>query len=140
MTGVEVAVGVLFAWAVRRARHVGGRVEAETDRIVDAGLDRVHSIVSQALGENDPVLARVEQEAEDGREELSPRTRQRLQLALEDAAEQDPAFAAALAQALAEVREADRQAGGHALTGNTFHGPTAIQVGDHNEQTNTFGA
>ncbi|SNQ50911.1 conserved hypothetical protein [Frankia canadensis] len=140
MTGIEIAVGVVFAWAVRRARRVGERMEEETGRIVDAGLDRVHDLVSQALGEDDPVLAHVEEEAQAGAGELSERTRQRLSLALEDAADRDRAFAAALAQAVAVAQSADQQAGGHVLSGNTFAGPTAIQVGDHTTQTITFGA
>ncbi|CAJ64061.1 hypothetical protein; Putative chromosome partition protein [Frankia alni ACN14a] len=134
-----MAVGVLAAWALRKARRVGGRVDAETDRVVDAGLDRVHDLVSQALGEGDPVLARVAEEAQNTGE-LSARTRQRLQLALEDATDHDPAFAAALAEAVEQVRAAASTSGGHTLAGNLFTGPAAIQQGDHNQQTNTFGA
>ncbi|MCK9897004.1 hypothetical protein [Frankia sp. AgB32] len=62
------------------------------------------------------------------------------QLALEDAAEHDPTFAEALTEAVAQVRDAAGQGGGHSLTGNLFTGNTAIQQGDHNQQTNSFGA
>ncbi|WP_231861461.1 MULTISPECIES: chromosome partitioning protein [Frankia] len=141
MTGIEIAVGVLAAWALRKARRVGDRVDGgidtETDRLVDAGMDRVHDLVSGVLGENDPVLARVEEETQDTGE-VSVRTRQRLALALEDATDHDPAFAAALAQAVEQVRAATTSGGGHSLVGNLFTGPTAIQQGDHNRQTNTF--
>jgi len=140
VTGIEMAAGLLFVWATRRARRVGGGLDAEADRMLDAGLDRVHDLVSEALGGQDPVLARLEEEAQAGGEALSPRTRQRLELALEDAAGRDPGFAAALDQAVAEVQTADRRFGGQVLRGNLFTGPTALQVGDHNTQTNAFGA
>ncbi|MFG3430374.1 hypothetical protein [Streptomyces californicus] len=46
-----------------------------------------------------------------------------------------------LADALREL-EAEFAAppGGGTLRGNTFHGPTAVQTGDHNQQTNDFGS
>lgn len=147
MTGIEVAVGVLFAWAVRKARRVAGRVDAEADRALDAGMDRVHELVSRALGDNDPVLTRLGEEARAGLDQPSERTRQRLALALEDAGDQDPGFADALARAVAQVQQVQQvQAAsghsgiGHLVTGATFHGPAALQVGDHNQQTNTFGS
>ncbi|MFB7337781.1 hypothetical protein ACFC00_40230 [Streptomyces adustus] len=105
MTGVEIAVGYLCAWLVGKARRVAGRADAEVDRGLDAGMDRLHELVSAKLGA-DPALARAREEAGAGQGEPSERTRQRLVLALEDAAETDQDFAAALKQALAAVREA----------------------------------
>ncbi|OHV27674.1 MULTISPECIES: hypothetical protein [Pseudofrankia] len=138
MTGIEVAVGVLFAWAVRKARRVGAQADAEVDRAVDAGMDRVHELVSRALGE-DPALGRLQEEAQAGAVELSERTQQRVARAVEDAAERDPGFAAALDQAVRDLQAAAARAGGATVSGTTFFGPTAMQVGDHNQQTNTFG-
>jgi len=139
MTGIEVAVGVLFAWAVRKARRVGAQADAEVDRALDAGMERIHDLVGRALGE-DPALGRLEEEADAGAVELSARTRQRVALAVEDAAERDPAFAAVLDQAVRDLQAtAARMGGGTTVSGNLFFGPTAMQVGDHNEQTNTFG-
>lgn len=139
MTGVEVAVGFLFAWAVRKARRVGGQADAEVDRALDAGMDRLHDLVGRTLGA-DPALARLEEEAAAGQVEPSPRTRRRAVLAVEDAGERDPAFAAALERAVQELRAAAARAGGGpTVSGNLFAGPTAMQVGDHNQQTNTFG-
>jgi hypothetical protein len=37
-----VAVGYLFAWLVRKAKRAGGRADAEADRVVDAGMNRLH--------------------------------------------------------------------------------------------------
>ncbi|MFC1412941.1 hypothetical protein ACEZCY_08505 [Streptacidiphilus sp. N1-12] len=99
MTGIEIAVGCVFAWAVRKARRVGGKADAEFDRALDAGLEQVHELVSRKLGD-DSVLQRVREEAEAGQAELSPRTSQRLALALEEEAERDGGFALALQQAV----------------------------------------
>ncbi|MEV7344259.1 hypothetical protein [Streptomyces sp. NPDC093544] len=42
-------------------------------------------------------------------------------------------------RALAE-ESADRSPGRGVVSGNTFSGPTALQVGDHNQQDNHFGS
>ncbi|SNQ50910.1 NB-ARC domain protein [Frankia canadensis] len=134
MNGIDTAVGAVFTWMVRQERHVGEQAHADTDRIVAPALGRVHDLVREALGEDDPVLARVRQEARDGREQPTDRTRRRLRLALEEAADQDPVLAAALARAAVDVGRARRQAGGRGLIGSLFHGPTAVQMGDRNNQ------
>jgi len=140
MTGIELAVGYLFAWAVRRARPVAERATEEVDQALAAGMDRLHDVVAARLGP-DPALQRVAEEAGSGLEEPTERTRRRLTDSLEDAAERDPEFAAALAEAVAGVRAAEGTGdAGRAVGGNTFNGPTAFQVGDHNTQTNTFGS
>ncbi|MGW3141465.1 hypothetical protein [Streptomyces sp. NPDC001139] len=94
MTDVEIAVGYAFAWLVGKARRVAGRADMEVDRGLDAGMDRLHELISVKLGD-DPALQRAQAEAGAGLEEPSQRTRQRLELALEDAAEHDAGFAAA---------------------------------------------
>ncbi|MEW1862877.1 hypothetical protein AB0399_21360 [Streptomyces sp. NPDC088194] len=128
VTGVEIAVGYLFAWLVRKAGRVGRRADAEVDRGLDAGMDRLHELVSARLGA-DPALERARQEAEAGRPEPSERTRRRLTDALDDAAEHDEDFARALARAVEELRAAgpidtatrtgtaSASDGGHANTG-----------------------
>ncbi|WP_201777565.1 hypothetical protein [Streptacidiphilus jiangxiensis] len=137
MTGIEIAVGYVFAWLVRKAKRVGGRADQEVDRGLDAGMDRVHDLVSRKLGE-DPALARAAQEAAEGREEPTERTRRRLTDSLEDAVEHDPGFAEALETLIAQLQAAAGPGGG-AVSGNIFTGPTAIQIGDHNRQDNRFG-
>jgi hypothetical protein len=105
--GVEVAVGFVFAWLVRKAKRVGGRADGEVDRGLDAGMDRLHDLVSRRLGQ-DPALERAGEDAAEGRDELSERTRRRLTDSLEDAAERDPGFGRALAD-LVEVSPHDSQ-------------------------------
>ncbi|MEN3307603.1 MAG: hypothetical protein V7603_3805 [Micromonosporaceae bacterium] len=96
MTGVELVAGYLVAWAVRKARRVAGRADAQVDRALDAGLDRLRDVVSQRLP-GDAALARLAAEAAE-RGDVSERTRQRVALAVEEAAEQDPRFAATVAE------------------------------------------
>ncbi|MFF8968323.1 hypothetical protein [Streptomyces sp. NPDC014995] len=38
------------------------------------------------------------------------------------------------------ARDFGSEPSGGAVTGNTFHGPTAVQTGDHNRQENHFGS
>ncbi|MEU9022700.1 hypothetical protein [Actinomadura sp. NPDC048394] len=141
MTGLEIAVGYLFAWAVRKARRVAGRADQEVDRGLDAGMDRLHDLVSRKLG-NDPALARLSDEAEAGRQEPRPRTGQRVVLALEDAAEGDTEFADALQQVVEQLLAASNPSagvsaseGGQAVGGNVDiradHGSAAaLTMGD----------
>ncbi|SEG57145.1 hypothetical protein SAMN05216223_106321 [Actinacidiphila yanglinensis] len=67
MTGVDVAVGYVFAWLVRKARRVGGRADADVDRGLDAAMNRLHDPVSRKLGA-DPALERAAEEAQQARE------------------------------------------------------------------------
>jgi hypothetical protein len=127
VTGIEIAVGYLFAWAVRKARRVGERADGEVDRVLDARMDRLHELVSQRLGEV-TVLDTLAEEAESGQAQLSERTSTRVRLALEQAAEQDPEFAEALRGLVQELHElttgsATGGAANNAISGGTFSGP-----------------
>lgn len=105
MFGAELAVGYVFAWAVRKARRAAGAADGVVDQAVDAGVERVHQLVAERLG-GERALARVEDEAAAGTGELSPQARQFLQLALEDAAGRDAAFARALEDAVTAAQAA----------------------------------
>ncbi|MFJ9841668.1 hypothetical protein ACIRYZ_14595 [Kitasatospora sp. NPDC101155] len=128
MTGIEIAVGYLFAWAIRKASRVGDRVDAEVDYVLDEGMNRLHDLVSGKLGE-DPALRKLAEEAEAGQDQLSNRTGDRVRLALEEAAEQDPQFAGALEGLIEELHALDRPAGATAgsvsntISGGTQYGP-----------------
>lgn len=108
VAGLELVVGYLIAWVVRKARRVGDRLEDETDKVLDAGLDRLHGLIAQKLGD-DTALRQLEVEAEDN-QEVPPRTRKRAQLALEDAADRDHEFADQLEAALRELESSAVQA------------------------------
>jgi len=110
MTGVEIAIGYVFAWAVRKARRVAGRADAEVDLALDGAMDRVHGVVARRLG-NDPELERLEAEAAAGQDEPSALTRQRVEATVSRAVAQDAGFARDLDEAVAAVQEAARAAG-----------------------------
>lgn len=127
MTGIEVVVGFLAAWAVRKARRVGDQADAEVDRVLDTAMDRLHETVSRRL-EGDPALRRLELEASEGID--NPRTRQRVELALDEAAEQDTQFAdtiSVLAEEISQRLRTPPMPGGHTASGNT--NSTVVQAG-----------
>jgi hypothetical protein len=115
VTGVEIAVGYVCAYLVRKARRAAGQVDAEVDRAVDVGLERVHDLVSGALGE-DPALRRAEEQAAAG--DVSERTRRRLTDAVDEATEDDTAFADALQEAVEQVKRAAQASGTVIATGD----------------------
>lgn len=99
--GLEIVVGFLVAWAAGKAKRVAKRADGVVNEVLDAGVDRIREIVTAKLG-GDPALAQLRLEvAEKG--DVSPRTQARVQLALEEAADQDPQFAEQLRTAISQV-------------------------------------
>lgn len=98
MTGVEIAVGYLAVYAWRKARRVAGRADEIIDEGLDAGLDRLQALIEDRLGADDPVLKKLQAQAGANLDTIAvtPRTRERIRLALEDEAEVDPGFGAQL--------------------------------------------
>lgn len=107
--GAEIVVGFLIAWMVRKASRVGKRADQLADQVLDAGLDRLEQVIHTKLG-GDSAVQRLQVEAAD-RGEVSDRTRTRVELAVEEAAEDDPDFAASLQAVLAEVTQAVERGG-----------------------------
>ncbi len=103
MMGLELVVGYLTAYAVQKARRVGRRVDSEVDHVIDEGLDKLHEIVSEKLGD-DPALLQLEREAEEGIENF--RTAERVRLALEDAGDTDAEFTRRIEEAVAQLKAA----------------------------------
>jgi len=141
VTGVELAVGYVIAWAIRKAQRVAGRADGEVDQVLDAGMDRLHKLVVTRLG-TDPALEQALTEAGSNQEDVTDRTRMRFLLALEEQAQQDPVFAAVLEETVAKVHGLAGAAGPavRAVHANSFNGQNAVQFGDCNTQHNTFGA
>jgi len=114
VVGAEIAVGYVFAWLVRKARHAGQRADGQVDSALDAGVDRLgeklHDLVAGRL-HGDAALERLTAEAQQGPEAPSPRVAQRVALALEDAADDDPDFGTALEDLVRQLQEAERTAG-----------------------------
>lgn len=107
MTGLEIVVGWLAGYAWRKARRAAGRADAEVDRAIDAAMDRLHEMVDTRLGD-DPALRRLASEAGQDLDTMttSERTRQRVALALADAADDDPVFAQQLRDLVTQLRQA----------------------------------
>jgi hypothetical protein len=130
VTGLEVVVGFLVAWVVRKARRVGGQADAVVDEVLDASMNRLHKVVTAKLG-TDPALELLEFEAaETG--EVGTRTQARVRMSLEEAVESDPSFAQELTAAVREAQVASGQAvaGDHAVAINGgVHGGAGITIG-----------
>ena len=132
-----VIAGYVIAWAVQKARRVGGRLDAEADTVIDAGLDRLHEVVAVKLGGH-PVLAELEEEAGGGGGdggEVSELTRQQVELALTAAAQKDEAFGQAVTELVARLREAEQAAGRPVIAG----AGSAVFAGDAHAQAEHGG-
>jgi len=128
MTGIEVAVGCLIAWVARKATRVGVRADTEVDQVLDAGMDKLHELITDKLG-SDPALAKLRAEVERDAT-VTTRTRDRVRLAVEDAADSDPEFAARMDSLVARIQQAEAAtalAGSH---GTAVAGDVTIQADD----------
>jgi hypothetical protein len=111
-----VVAGYLSAWAIRKARRVGERLDRESDAAIDGGLDRLHEVVAAKLAGH-PALAELVEEAQSaGDGDLVPANiRSQVELALEWAAGKDDAFRQAVTELVARLRAAE-EAAGHPVT------------------------
>lgn len=134
MTGLELVAGYLIAWGVRKLKRAGKRLDEETDEVMDAGLERLHEAIASKLG-TDPALVKLDADVARGTEP-SDRTLRRVQDAVEEAAEEDPGFAALVEELLARLEE--ERNGAPSVAGIDLRGASGVQVGNHNTQTNTF--
>ncbi|MFE2839245.1 hypothetical protein ACFXI6_51375 [Streptomyces mirabilis] len=107
---MEIAVGYVFAWALGKAKRVGRRADADVDTALDNAMDHLDTLVRRKL-HGDPALHELTEQAQAEREAPRERTRERVRLALEDAAEQDPAFAGELDHAVKQVQAHARATG-----------------------------
>lgn len=130
MVGTEIVVGYLFGWALRKARRAGARADEHVDTAVDEAVDRLgeklHHVVEGRLGK-DPALERLYEETRQGLEAPTPRTAQRVALALDDAAEQDADFAASIDALVRQLRDAAAAAPGIGIS--VTHAPEGMAVG-----------
>jgi hypothetical protein len=127
MVEIGLAAGYLIAWAMRKARRVAGRLDAEADGMLDAGLDHLHEVVANKLGSH-PVLAELVEEADavGDASEVSDLTRERLVLELTAAARKDDAFGQTLRELTAQLRETGQTGGAVIASGER----AAVFTGD----------
>jgi hypothetical protein len=132
VTGIEVAVGLLVAWLARKAKRVGQRADTEVDTVLDAGMDRLHDLVTSRLG-SDTAMVKLHAEAQTG--QVSDRARDRVTAALEDTTEADPQFARQLQDLVEQVQALAAQAGGDTVVAGAGG---AVMTGDlHNTGSGT---
>jgi hypothetical protein len=101
---VEVVVGLVIAWVIAKVRRAAVRADGVVDQALDAAVDRVGDLVTTRLA-GDSAVAQLEVEAVE-KGGVSDRTRQRVQLAVEDAVEKSPGFGRELEAAVAAVHAA----------------------------------
>jgi hypothetical protein len=111
----SVVTGYVIAWAARKARRAAGRVDAETDALIDAGLDKLHAAVALKLGDH-PALVDLEDESSSCGV-ISELTRQQIELALTAAARRDDAFGGEVTELLGQVRAAEAATGVSVIAG-----------------------
>ena len=111
-----VAAAYVIAWAVRKGRRIGRRLDAEADEVIDANLDRLHELVAAKLVHH-PVLADLEEEAATGSGEVSELTRQQVELAITAAAGKDDTFGQAVTELIARLHDAEQASGRPVIAG-----------------------
>ncbi|QUQ64594.1 hypothetical protein JJ691_23140 [Kutzneria sp. CA-103260] len=124
-------MGFLIAWTVRKANRAGKQADEIVDKAIDLTLERVHDVVVTKLG-SDPSLERLEAEAADTGQ-VADRTKARVQLALEDAAEDDAEFAHRLDKVVRQAQDA----GAATVLATVSHG--GVVVGGNNTGTISTG-
>ena len=139
MTGIEVVVGYLAAYAWRKARRIAGRADAVVDQGLDAGMDRLHEMVADKLG-LDPALQQLETQAGSDLEavKVPERTIERVRLALLDEVEKDPGFGTGLEELVARLQVLEEKSGTR-VTSVTASGKRAIAVGGDNSGITSTG-
>lgn len=96
--GLEMAVGLLIAWFARNSGRGWPRLAGVTEEAMNAVLDKAHDVIIRKLGEDSAITQLESEVAATG--DAGTRTQTRVRLAIEEAAEQDKAFAAELESAL----------------------------------------
>ncbi|MFD9124864.1 hypothetical protein [Kitasatospora sp. NPDC059571] len=153
MTGVEVAAAMVFAWAVRKARRVGGKADGIVDDTIEELGNRAHDSVMGRLRGRAAVEA-AQAEAEQALPVLAPEVRTGLERAIAEALEADPALQAALDQLADAVRQArggaplasvanvsvrrDTYSNDTTHTTNNFHDKAVVSSGANAEVNVTF--
>jgi hypothetical protein len=126
---VEVAIGLLVSWVISKATRAAHRADGVVDHVVDAGVDRVGQLILTKLG-GDPAVGQLEAEASE-QGQVSDRTRKRVELAVEEAAERDQEFAVALTAAVEAAQTGGTVAstGGVAVSGGVHSTGSGTAIG-----------
>lgn len=112
----SVVAGYVIAWVVRKARLAAGRLDAQVDTAIDAGLDKLHTAVTAKL-DGHPVLPELAEEAASESGQVSELTYQQVELAVTAAARRDEVFARTVTDLLAQVQAAEQATGRSVVAG-----------------------
>jgi hypothetical protein len=134
----SVVAGYVIAWALRKVRRVGSRLDAEADSAIDAGLDKLHEVVAAKLGTH-PALDDLNEEAADEDGQVSELTRQQVELAITAAARKDDGFGQTVSDLTARIKAAEQRAGVSVLTGAGGRVFTGDAHADANNGAIAFG-
>ncbi|MFJ2867457.1 hypothetical protein [Kitasatospora sp. NPDC087314] len=115
MTGIELLAGAAVGYRVRKLRRVGAQADAQVERALDAGLDSVHDLLTEWLGD-DPALARLAAQAQSHDGEVDERTLRRVSDAVADAAEANPGFEERLRQLVESLQRREDLSGQPTVT------------------------
>jgi hypothetical protein len=139
MIGIEpFVIGYLTSWVTRKLRRAGEHADGRLDEVVDTQVDRLCDLVLGKLGA-EPAVQQLERDAAQGVD--NERTKLRLQLAVEEAADQDSAFADALRTLVDEIRaRSDENSGdGGVVINARAEGNARMSVQGSGVQHNAFG-
>lgn len=110
-----VVAGSAIAWAVRKARRPRGRLDAEADAVIDAGLDRLNEAVAANLCGHTLPTELAKQAAGSG--QVSELTRPQVELAPTAVARKDEAFGRTVTELVALPRDAEQAVGQPVIAG-----------------------
>ena len=118
--GLQLVMGGVVAWVLGKARRAAGLADGQVDHAMDVLAERAHGAIDARLGA-DPAWVKLNAEAEtEGA--VSDRTRQRVELAVEDAVEADPGFAEQWQHIVAELAAKQTARNVSATSGGTAVG------------------
>ncbi|WP_371659510.1 hypothetical protein [Streptomyces sp. NBC_00280] len=128
--GMDVVVGMLIMWAAGKVRRVGREFNGLTDHALELTAQRLWDVVEAKLG-TDPAIQRLVSESQQNGD-ATVLARTRAETVLQNAADHDPRFAAALeaivssqagggdTSAATDVPSSGIHAGGSVITGANF--------------------
>ncbi|MDN0194115.1 hypothetical protein [Streptomyces sp. S.PNR 29] len=119
-------------WAALRVRvaRLFGRGDGQRERIELERLDRTAAAL-EAAGPAEDERVRTQEGAS---------WQTRVEVLLEGLGEEERGQVAAEVRRVVDEQGGRAQHGGGSVSGNTFRGPTAVQVGNGNRQDNHFGS
>ena len=130
MLGVDALCALVAAWMWKSARIHAGRLGRLANAGIQASLDKLEDTVQRRLS-GDSALAQLKVDAESDRD--NPRTRQRLELALQEIVEDDQQVAHALRELVGKLEatsgNASRISAGRDLIHNSGSGTMAVHTG-----------